>query len=380
MPVWNQESFRTHSATETLQDMSLDTLFFKNSLLSWLVAHGTSVVVFAALLLLRRVIVRRALAMSAKTAMKWDDTLAELLRQTSAPFLFVFALTCGARLLSLPDRMSVALNTIVIVVLLIQVGIWLTAAARDILERYRADKLPNDRSTATMIGAISFVVQLVIWSAVLLLVLDNMGFDITALVASLGVGGVAVALATQNILGDLFSSLAIVLDKPFVLGDFIIVDDLLGSVENIGLKTTRLRALSGEQLIFSNADLIGSRVRNFGRMYERRVLFPIGVTYQTPRRDLERIPDMLRAAIESQDDVRFDRAHFASYGDFSINFETVYYVLSPEYNRYMDIHQAVNLSIHEQFEDATIEFAYPTQTLVLTRGVASTRELETTPA
>ncbi|MDZ7632343.1 MAG: mechanosensitive ion channel family protein [Gemmatimonadaceae bacterium] len=215
--------------------------------------------------------------------------------------------------------------------------------------------------------------QALIWSAVLLVALSNLGVNITAFIASLGVGGVAVALATQNILGDLFSSLAIVLDKPFVIGDFIVVGDMAGTVEKVGLKTTRLKSLSGEQLIFSNADLLSSRVRNFKRMQERRILFKLGVTYQTPRAMLERIPVMLRAAVEAQSNVRFDRAHFLAFGDFSLDFEVVYFVLSADFNRYMDVQQLINFSIHEQFEAAGVEFAYPTQTLVLTRPATAER-------
>jgi small-conductance mechanosensitive channel len=191
-------------------------------------------------------------------------------------------------------------------------------------------------------------------------------------VAGLGVGGIAVALAAQNILGDLFASLSIVLDRPFVLGDFLIVDDLMGSVEEIGLKTTRVRSLSGEQLVFSNTDLLNSRIRNYGRMFERRVVFQLGVTYQTPREQLQAIPGMVRDAVEAHGDrVRFDRAHFAKYGDFALSFEIVYYVLGPDYNEYMDIQQAINLDIHQRFEDAGIAFAYPTQTLFLERSEAS---------
>jgi small-conductance mechanosensitive channel len=198
---------------------------------------------------------------------------------------------------------------------------------------------------------------------VLLLALDNLGVDITALVAGLGVGGIAVALAVQNVLGDLFASLSITLDRPFVLGDFIIVGDYLGNVERIGVKSTRLRSLGGEQIIVSNADLLNSRVRNYGRMDERRVLFTLGVTYETPRKKLERIPAMVREIIEHQQHARFDRCHFAKYGDFALGFEAVYYVLSPDYNLYMDIQQAINFAIHAAFEDAQIEFAYPTQKL-----------------
>jgi small-conductance mechanosensitive channel len=175
--------------------------------------------------------------------------------------------------------------------------------------------------------------------------------------------------AAQNILGDLFASLSIVLDKPFVLGDFLAVGDFLGSVEQIGLKTTRVRSLSGEQLVFSNADLLSSRIRNFGRMYERRVPSRIGVTYQTPRDKLERIPEIIRQAVEERgDQVRFDRSHLAAWGDFAIIFETVYFVLSPDYRVHMDIQQAIALRVHERFEAEAIEFAYPTQTIFLAQA------------
>jgi len=217
----------------------------------------------------------------------------------------------------------------------------------------------------TIFNAIGFVSRIVIWSLVVLLALDNAGIDVTALVAGLGVGGVAVALAVQNILGDLFASLSIVFDKPFAVGDFLIIDSYMGSVEYVGLKTTRLRSLSGEQRVFSNSDLLGSRIRNYGRMYERRVSFDIGVTYQTPRDKLRMIPEILREAIESQKQTRFDRSHFKAYGDSSLLFETVYYVGVPDYNIYMDIQQAVNLRVHERFEEEGVEFAYPTRTLLV---------------
>ncbi|MGA9537034.1 MAG: mechanosensitive ion channel family protein, partial [Desulfobacterales bacterium] len=177
--------------------------------------------------------------------------------------------------------------------------------------------------------------------------------------------GIAVALAVQNILSDLFASLSIVLDKPFVIDDFIIVDNYMGTVEHIGLKTTRLRSLSGEYLVFSNNDLLKSRIRNYTRMLERRVVFSIGVTYQTPLEKLKQVPATIRKIIESQEAVRFDRAHFQGYGDFALKFEVVYYVLNPDYNRYMDIQQSINLAIFESFEKEGIDFAYPTQQLYI---------------
>jgi small-conductance mechanosensitive channel len=190
-------------------------------------------------------------------------------------------------------------------------------------------------------------------------------------VAGLGIGGIAVALAMQNILGDLFASMAIVLDKPFRVGDFIIVNDQPGTVEKVGLKTTRVKSLWGEQLVFANAKLLNSDIKNYKRLQERRIAFGVGVTYETPLEKLRAIPGWLKAAVEAQPDVRFDRAHFKSYGDFSLDFEIVYYVLGPEFNLYMDRQQAINLAIFAKFAAEGVQFAYPTRTLYLRQEAAA---------
>jgi small-conductance mechanosensitive channel len=217
------------------------------------------------------------------------------------------------------------------------------------------------------LSVLGFIARVALWSILLLMILDNLGFNITALVASLGIGGIAVALALQNILGDIFASLSIAIDKPFVIGDFIIVDDILGTVEYIGLKTTRLRSLDGEQIVFSNTDLLKSRIRNYKRMYERRVVFGFGIVYQASHEQLKKIPVMAREIIEGLEKTRFDRAHFKEYGESSLNFEVVYFVQDPDYNIYMDIQQSINLSLFERFASEGIEFAYPTRTLYLHR-------------
>jgi small-conductance mechanosensitive channel len=277
-------------------------------------------------------------------------------------------------MLAFPGGVRTALLRAVIVVLLLQAGLWASALVVALLKEYQSRNLETDPAAATTIGALVFIGRLIVWTLVFVIALDNLGVDITALVTGLGIGGIAVALAVQNVLGDLLASLSIVLDKPFVVGDFLAVDDLLGSVEDVGLRTTRLRSLSGEQLVFSNTDLLKSRVRNFGRMYERRILFGIGVTYDTPREKLQRIPGILREAVESQEKVRFDRAHFKAFGPYSLDFEVVYYVTVPDYGAYMDVQQAVNFRIHERFEEAGIEFAFPTQTLHLVRPDAAGTE------
>jgi small-conductance mechanosensitive channel len=213
-----------------------------------------------------------------------------------------------------------------------------------------------------------FFIRVGIWITVIVSLLAYFKYPIAGLVGALGVSSVAVAFAVQSILGDVFSSMAIVLDKPFRVGDFIKAGDTLGVIEHIGVKTTRIRSLSGEQVVMSNSDLLGSRIHNFKHFKERRIAFRIGVVYQTPRALLEQIPSMLRAAVEEQSSTRFDRAHFFEYGDYALVFEVVYYVLSPDYALYMDMQQGINLGIHRRFEEAGISFAYPTQELILRRA------------
>ena len=338
-----------------------------NTIQTWLSFLVVTSAALAVAYLFKRLAVSRISRLAARTSFQWDDALADVLTRTHALFLLIVALFIGSLVLALPDNVRQGVFTVIAVAIIVQGGVWLNAIILFLLGRYLESRKKTDPAGAATINAAGFIARLVLWSVVLLLVLDNFGIDVTALVAGLGVGGIAVALATQNILGDLFASLSIVLDKPFVIGDFLIIGDLMGSVEHIGLKTTRLRSLSGEQLVFSNTDLLGSRIRNYGRMYERRVVFKLGVTYQTPREKLSRIPVIIREAIEEHDNTRFDRSHFQAYGDFSLNFESVYYISSPDYNLYMDIQQAVNLRIHERFEQESIEFAYPTQTLFVTQ-------------
>ena len=201
------------------------------------------------------------------------------------------------------------------------------------------------------------------WAVALLLALENLGVNVGTLVAGLGVGGVAIALATQNVLGDVFASVSILLDKPFVVGDFIILDSYMGQVERIGIKTTRVRSLDGELIVFSNADLLKSRIRNYKNLPQRRVVFRVGVVYETPPEVVEKLPGILREVVAGAEGVRLDRAHFASYGDSALVFEVVYYVINGDYNVYMDIQQAINLALFRRFAEVGAAFAYPTQTL-----------------
>ena len=211
------------------------------------------------------------------------------------------------------------------------------------------------------------VIRVCFWTIAVLIVLDNFGVKISTLIAGLGIGGVAIALATQAILKDLFGYFIIFFDHPFEIGDFIIVGDYMGVVDHIGIKTTRLLSLGGEQIVFSNTDLTDSRVRNYKRMARRRVVFKLGVIYQTTAQQLKEIPKVIEDIVRSIEDTIFDRAHFYSYGNFSLDFEVVYYVVGNDYNKYMNIQQEINLRIKEEFEKRGVEFAYPTQTLFLTK-------------
>ncbi len=346
----------------------LNTTFLENTLRTWAIAFGTAAASYVGLRLLIRIVIGRVAKLAERTQTKWDDVMIAALRKTKALFLIILAASIGSNALELPARIRAILTSLTVIAFLVQGGMWLNSAIGQWLQNYRLERQQQDAASVMTMNALGIVTRIALWSLVLLLALDNLGVDITALVAGLGIGGVAVALALQNVLGDLFASLSIVLDKPFVLGDFLVMGEYVGNVENIGLKTTRIRSLSGEQLVFSNNDLLSSRIRNYGRLLERRILFSLGITYQTPRDQLERIPGMIRNAVEAQQRVRFDRSHFKAYGDSALIFETVYYVLGPEYNLYMDVQQAINLSIHEQFEREGIDFAYPTQTLFLVKA------------
>jgi small-conductance mechanosensitive channel len=343
----------------------LEHTIFGNTQRAWLIAIAVAVLLVIVLRLVQTVAGRRLAKLAANTPTQWDDNLVTLLSRTRLLFWIILGVLVGSTMLDLTPRTELVIRTTFVIALLVQAGIWGGVLVRAILANYRkrvGDERPAELTTLNLIG---FIGQIAIWSLVVLLALDNLGIDITALVAGLGIGGVAVALAVQNILGDLFASLSIVLDKPFVIGDFLMVGDLMGSVEYVGLKTTRIRSLSGEQLVFSNADLLTSRIRNYGRMYERRVVFKIGVTYETPRDKLKRVPKIIRELIDGRENTRFDRSHFMEYGAYSLNFETVYYVLSPDYSVYMDIQQEIYFELHERLEQEGIDFAYPTQKLFL---------------
>jgi small-conductance mechanosensitive channel len=355
----------------------LDATYLGNSLRQWSIALAvglaTVIVLRAALALVRR----HLQGFARRTRTSLDDLFNDLLGRTKFLFLVLVGVYIASLSLELPGSWAGALRVVLIIGLWVQAGFWGSGlVSYFITSRLQLERSEEDAVGETTVSAMGAVANVLLWSLVILMALDNIpGVQITALLASLGVGGVAVALALQNILGDLFASLAIALDKPFVIGDFIIVGDYLGTVEQIGLKTTRIRSLSGELIIFSNSDLLNSRVRNFKVMYERRVVFEFGILYETPMDKVEEVGGMVREIIESMDKTRFDRAHFKAFGDSALNYEVVYFVLDPEFNVYMDIQQAINIELFRRFRAEDIEFAYPTRTLYVADSRADGQEI-----
>lgn len=340
--------------------VELERRFYGNSLREWAIAIGAAVGLFLFLKLFQAVLVSRLRKLTEKYSTDTGAMVVEAIASVRLWFLLILSLFAGSLLLALPPKTTSILNTITIVAVLLQAAIMGNSLLTLVVATYTQRKLTTDAASVTTVTSLGFLGRLALWTIVVLLMLQNLGINVTALVTGLGIGGIAVALAAQNILGDLLASLSIMFDKPFVLGDFIIVGDQMGTVEKIGIKTTHLRSLSGEQLIMPNNDLVKSRIRNFKRMQERRIVFTIGVTYQTPPDKLATIPAMLREVVEQQPNIRFDRAHFKGFMPTALEFEVVYFVLSPDFNQYMDIQQSINLTLYERFAAANLKFAQPT--------------------
>ena len=345
----------------------LDYQLLGNPLREWAVS---ALVLFAslALMFIVRHLVRGRLQKLAEATDSLPLKIARhMVGQSKGWFLLLIAVNLSLRSIDANEMFDLVFGRLLVIGTLIQFGLWAVAGFGRFMLLRRAQQLEEDAGAVAAMDIVSFLIRVSVWAIIFLLALDNLGVNITALVAGLGVGGIAVALAAQNIIGDLFASLSIVLDRPFVPGDFLAIDEFYGDVEKVGLKTTRMRSLSGEQIVFSNNDLLNSRIRNYGQMVERRIVFSVGVVYQTPHEKLQQIPSIIEDIIVKQELARFDRAHFKQYGDYSLNFEMVYYVESSDYRLFMDIQQAVNLEIFRRFAEEGIEFAYPTQTLFVDR-------------
>ena len=344
-----------------------------NSLLRWLLAASMALALVIVVSVVRRLLRQRLGRLADGATSRLPGLALDLVQSTRLWLVAPLAILVAAQLLQFPPRIERILLHATTVVLLLQVALWGNRVLLYVLSHNIERRLDHDAAGTTTLTVVGFIGRFVLWSVITLLILGNLGFDVTGLVAGLGIGGIAVALAAQNILGDLFASLSIALDKPFLIGDFIIVGDKMGTVEHIGIKTTRIRSLGGEQIVFANTDLLNNAIRNYKRMNERRVVFTFGVVYETDQAKLSDIPAMVRDIVESQNKARFDRAHFKEFGDFALNYEVVYYVLDADYNVYMDLQQAINLALFRRLAEAGIEFAYPTQKLYVTAPLSGAR-------
>jgi small-conductance mechanosensitive channel len=338
---------------------TLDRPILGNNLGHWVLAFGVTVLAYIAIRIVVRSVARRLAGRAEKQGSRILGFLSEIVRRTSFFTVLLAALVAGTQFVELPGQIATLLRHLLVVAALLQGGLWAALLLEKFLQFRMSAQKEASRSTAVTL--LTFSGKLLLWGFIVLLSLENLGIDVTALIAGLGVGGIAIALAAQNILGDLFASITILLDKPFVVGDSIVLGDFAGNVEHIGVKTTRLRSVTGEQIIIGNHDLVSSRVRNFKRLTERRQIFTIGITYDTPAEQVESVAATLREIVTSIPDTRFDRSHFKSFEDSALLFEVVYFVKKPDFNALMDVQQKINLEIYRRFAAEGIEFAYPTQ-------------------
>jgi len=342
-------------------DSVLEFVFLQNTIKSWLIALAITLLIILTARVIQQVLLKRIRRFTDTTSSTLDDFMISLVERSAMPMLYFIAVYVGSRYLYKGELVNKIIQAIFITII-----VFFVVRAIGDLFSYIFQRFTNrDQGQLKQAKGILLIIKIILWLGGAVFLLDNLGYNITTIVTGLGIGGIAIALAAQAVLADLFSYLVIFFDKPFEVGDFIVIGDKSGAVEYIGIKTTRLRTLSGEQLIMSNTDLTNSRVQNFKRMEKRRVMLSIGVTYETGSEKLKMIPTIVKEIIEQQDEVQFDRAHFSGFGDFSLNFEVVYYLMTADYLKFMDSQQQLLLSLYERFEKEQIRFAYPTQRLLL---------------
>jgi len=329
-------------------------------LLNICIAIAAALLAYLAMTLALSFVVKRLAALSERTHTSADNMLVEVLSGTRRSLIALVALLIGIGLLDLPGRWSGRVNQLWFVVLVLQLALWANRIISIGLRRYSQRQAPADTQALSAAATLmSWGLRTLVWTVVLLAMLSNMGVNITAFIASLGVGGIAVALAAQSVLGDLFASVSIALDKPFEVGDFIVSGNVVGSIENVGVKTTRIRSLGGEQIVIANTELLKLTVSNYKRMRERRIVFSFGITLDASAAQAQAVADAVKRVIQQSERVRFDRAHFKAFGSHSLDYEAVYIVLSPEYNVYMDEQQRINLALIREFETLGVSLAIP---------------------
>ncbi|MFC2094240.1 mechanosensitive ion channel family protein [Bacteroidota bacterium] len=345
----------------------LNQTYFGNTILKYITAIVIFILILIVVKVFRLIVLRRLKKWAENTKTTIDDFVLRGIKKSIIPILYYSAIYFAAQSLNMSDSLRNSFNVLSIVVITFFIIRLITSTFDYSIKAYSAKQEAGDQK-AKQLRSISALARIIIWGVGLVFLLDNLGFDISAVVAGLGIGGIAIALAAQTILGDLFSYFIIFFDKPFELGDYIKVGDKNGTIEHIGIKTTRIRALNGEQLVFSNTDLTSSRLHNFKKLEKRRIVFMLGVIYETPAEKLKLIPGLVKNIISEEENSDYDRGHFKEFGDFSLNFEFVYYVLSSDYATYMDTQHNINMKIFNEFNEKGIEFAYPTQLVYVNKA------------
>lgn len=331
----------------------------------WIYAVGAPLLTYLFILGCRRILTYALGKYSRKTTTQWDDFLVVALKHTTHVFMLALSVFIALKLIPHERRYNTYINRAFFVVSMLQVGVWLNLFVNSAIISFFNRKTRKNPAAATSISLIQFLVKLLLLSVVLLFTLHNLGINITTILAGFGVGGIAVALALQKVVGDLLSSLSIVSDKPFVVGDFIVMDQYMGEVEKIGLRTTRLRSLSGEQIIISNSDILGTRIRNFKRMKERRVIFSLGLPLYSEPKDIKKAIRLISEAVHSTERTRFERCHLKAINRDSLEVETVYWVLSDDFDTHMDLQQNILLNLISSFKENGLSFVYPTSEMNL---------------
>ena len=340
----------------------LSRIYFGNTLQNLLISLSIFVAGILLIAVFKRVILKRLKLWALSSETTFDDFLVSNFEKSVVPLGYLAVFQLAINLLQIGPKTASVLHIATLLFITFFILRIITSVMKKFIFSFIRTSENRD-SEEKQANGLLLIINIIIWILGVVFIIDNLGYNVTTLITGLGIGGIAIALAAQTILGDLFSYFVIFFDRPFQIGDFIIVEDNMGTIEYIGIKTTRIRTLSGEQLICSNTYLTNSRIHNYKRMEERRIVFKLGVTYQTTSEIVKEIPAIVKEIIESTKDVRLDRGHFSGFGDFSLDFEFVYYILSADYNVFMDKQQEIYHGILCRFESEKIDFAYPTQTL-----------------
>jgi len=340
----------------------LDVRFLDNTVKDWGIALGILLGTLIIVALGGGALLARLKRAAARTENQYDDIIVLAMEKFVFPLLYVGGVYMAVSYLTFTARINKAIHAGLLLLYTYFILRIITSVIQYMVTSFLSKQEGGDTKKKQAKGFI-IIAKFIVWVLGFVFVLDNMGFNVSAIIAGLGVGGIAIALAAQTVLGDLFAYFIIFFDRPFEIGDFIVFDTETGVVEYIGVKSTRIRTLNGQLLICSNKDLTNARVNNYRNMAKRRVVFKIGIEYSTPSDTVAAVPEMVKAIVTSHEKVEFDRGHFSGFGDSSLNFEFVYYILAPEYATYMDIQQSINLKLLREFEEKKIAFAFPSRTL-----------------